>query len=55
MNILDKVLIGSTFVGALGAFIGGTVVLAKNTGELNQLFKKFKTSLTTNSKSEKDK
>tara|TARA_B000000475_G_C15772878_1_gene356035 strand:+ start:36 stop:422 length:387 start_codon:yes stop_codon:yes gene_type:complete len=52
MNILDKVLIGSTFVGALGAFIGGTVVLAKNTGELNQLFKKFKTSLTTNSKSE---
>ena len=42
MSILDKVLASSTFVGAIGALIGGTVVLTKNTGELNQIYKNFK-------------
>ena len=45
MAIIDKVLVGSTFVGALGALIGGTVILAKNTGELSEMYKKFKSSL----------
>lgn len=53
MSILDKVLASSTFVGAIGALIGGTVVLTKNTGELNKIYKNFKTKLEekNNSKS----
>ena len=45
MALIDKVLVGSTFVGALGALIGGTVILANNTGELNEMYKKFKSGL----------
>ena len=51
MGIIDKVLVGSTFVGALGALVGGSVILAKNTGELNEMYKKFKSNLVQKSNS----
>ena len=50
MAIIDKVLVGSTFVGALGALIGGAVILAKNTGELNEMYKRFKSGLEQKSR-----
>jgi hypothetical protein len=51
MGIIDKVLVGSTFVGALGALLGGSVILAKNTGEINEMYKKFKSNLAQKSNS----
>ena len=51
MGIIDKVLVGSTFVGALGALVGGSVILARNTGELNEMYKKFKSNLVKKSNS----